>query len=78
MLLLLREAIAVDVDKHQFKKSPDEAIAKQAVMLQKYHRIELTNAIIWASVQVNFMLLVTRNTKDSNKNEVGVRVPYKI
>ena len=56
----------------------DDAIAKQAVMLRKDHRIKLPDAIIWASAQVNFMLLVTRNTKDFKKNELGVRVPYKI
>lgn len=53
-------------------------IAKQAVMLRKEHRMKLPDAIIWASAQVNSMLLVTRNTKDFKKNELGIRVPYKI
>lgn len=56
----------------------DDAIANQAVTLRKDHRIKLPDAIVWASAQVNFMLLVTRNTKDFKKNELGVRVPYKV
>ena len=56
----------------------DDSIAKQAVVLRRTHRIKLPDAIIWASAQVNSMLLVTRNTKDFQKNEPGIRVPYKI
>ena len=56
----------------------DDSIAKQAVVLRKQHRIKLPDAIIWASAQVNAMLLVTRNVKDFQKNEPGIRVPYKI
>jgi predicted nucleic acid-binding protein len=54
------------------------SIAKQAVVLRKNHRIKLPDAIIWASAQVNAMLLVTRNVKDFQKNLPGIRVPYKI
>lgn len=56
----------------------DNRIAKQAVVLRKRHRIKLPDAIIWASAQVNAMLLVTRNYNDFQKNEPGIRVPYKI
>ena len=45
----------------------DDSIAKQAVALRKQHRIKLPDAIIWASAQVNAMLLVTRNVKDFQK-----------
>jgi predicted nucleic acid-binding protein len=56
----------------------DKAIAKQAVALRKRYRIKLPDAIIWASAQLNSMLLVTRNTKDFQKNDPGIRVPYRI
>ncbi|MCC8392782.1 type II toxin-antitoxin system VapC family toxin [Paraburkholderia sp. MMS20-SJTR3] len=56
----------------------DSAIANRAVELRKQKRIRLPDAIVWASAQVNSLLLVSRNTKDFPANEPGVRVPYKI
>ena len=49
---------------------------KRAVQLRKTKRIKLPDAIIWATAQVHQCLLVTRNTRDFDVNEPGVRVPY--
>ncbi|MGB9087564.1 MAG: type II toxin-antitoxin system VapC family toxin [Candidatus Aquirickettsiella gammari] len=56
----------------------DDFVAKQAVLLRKQHRIKLPDAVIWASAQINSLLLITRNTKDSTESEPGIRVPYKL
>jgi hypothetical protein len=34
--------------------------------------------VIWATAQVHQCLLVTRNTRDFDANDPGVRVPYVI
>ena len=54
----------------------DAKIAESAVLLRKTKRIKLPDAIIWATAQVHQCLLVTRNTRDFDPNEPGVRVPY--
>lgn len=56
----------------------DNAIANRAVDIRKTKRIRLPDAIVWATAQVHFLLLVSRNTKDFPAAEPGVRVPYKI
>lgn len=53
-------------------------IATQAVLLRKKTNIKLPDAIIWATAITRNRLLITRNTKDFAKNEVGVIVPYQI
>jgi predicted nucleic acid-binding protein len=54
----------------------DAKTAERAVVLRKSRRVKLPDAIIWATAQVHNCLLVTRNTRDFNPNEPGVRVPY--
>jgi predicted nucleic acid-binding protein len=54
----------------------DARIAEKAVALRRERRIKLPDAVIWASAQVNGMLLVTRNTKDFPAGDPGVRAPY--
>jgi predicted nucleic acid-binding protein len=56
----------------------DAAIANRAVEIRKQRRIRLPDAIVWASAEVNSLLLVSRNTKDFPADEPGVRVPYKV
>ena len=56
----------------------DQQIADRAVGLRRGHRIKLPDAIIWATAQVNAMLLVTRNTKDFPVGDPGVRIPYRM
>ncbi|MDR0243445.1 MAG: type II toxin-antitoxin system VapC family toxin [Burkholderia sp.] len=56
----------------------DSAVANRAVTIRKERRIRLPDAIVWASAQVNGLLLVSRNTKDFPASEPGVRMPYKL
>lgn len=56
----------------------DGEIASRAVEIRKQRRIRLPDAIVWASADVNALLLVSRNTKDFPADEPGVRVPYKL
>jgi len=54
----------------------DEAIAQRAVHIRQKERIRLPDAIIWATAQVNALLLVSRNVKDFPADHPFVRVPY--
>ncbi|WP_175909826.1 type II toxin-antitoxin system VapC family toxin [Burkholderia metallica] len=56
----------------------DGTIADRAVTIRKERRIRLPDAIVWASAQVNGLLLVSRNAKDFPPTEPGVRMPYRI
>jgi hypothetical protein len=56
----------------------DSEVAEQAVILRETKRIKLPDAIIWATAQVNQCLLVSRNTRDFDSGDPGVRVPYTI
>lgn len=56
----------------------DAEIAEGAVQLRKTTRIKLPDAIIWATAQAHQCLLVTRNTRDFDLGDPGVRVPYTI
>jgi len=54
----------------------DQQIAERAVSLRRSHRIKLPDAVIWATAQMQSMLLITRNTKDFPRDDPGVRAPY--
>jgi predicted nucleic acid-binding protein len=54
----------------------DTRVAERAVLLRREKRVKLPDAVIWASAQVNGMLLVTRNSKDFPVDDPGVRMPY--
>jgi predicted nucleic acid-binding protein len=56
----------------------DERIAERAVALRREHRLKLPDAIIWATAQVQAMLLVTRGTRGFPPNDPGVRMPYRV
>jgi len=56
----------------------DDAIAERAVQIRKSKKIRLPDAIIWATAQVNSLLLISRNTKDFPGDDSGIRVPYEI
>ncbi|HVL66733.1 MAG TPA: type II toxin-antitoxin system VapC family toxin [Vicinamibacterales bacterium] len=53
-------------------------IAREATAFRKTQRIHLLDAIIWASARHESALLVTRNTKDFQPDDCGVRVPYAV
>ena len=56
----------------------DDAIAHRAVALRRDHRIKLPDAVIWASAQVTGRFLITRNTRDFPRDDVGIREPYRV
>jgi hypothetical protein len=56
----------------------DQKVAERAVTLRQQHRLKLPDAIIWASAQINAMLLVTRDTKAFPPGDPGVRNPYHV
>ena len=56
----------------------NETVAERAVTLRRKHRLKLPDAIVWASAQVQAMLLVTRDTKGFPTDDPGVRMPYRI
>ncbi len=58
--------------------SIDTAVAETAVTLRRTHRLRLPDAIIWATSQVHKAILVTRNTKDFQPDDVNIRLPYSI
>jgi len=59
-------------------KTIDSKIAERAATIRREKRIRLPDAIIWATAQVDSMLLVSRNTKDFPESEVGIWVPYQL
>ncbi|MBV8278734.1 MAG: PIN domain-containing protein [Verrucomicrobia bacterium] len=56
----------------------DENVARAAIRLRQKYKIKLPDAIVWASAQINNALLVTRNSKDFDSNDPGIRVPYQL
>ena len=56
----------------------DAEIAVRAVKIRQTHRVKLPDAVIWATAEIEKLLLVTRNTKDFPENWPGVRMPYKL
>jgi hypothetical protein len=52
--------------------------AQAAAEIERTKRINLPDALIWATAQVNDRLLISRNTKDFSADEPGVRVPYEL
>jgi predicted nucleic acid-binding protein len=56
----------------------NQQVAERAVMLRREHRLKLPDAIVWASAQVQAMLLVTRDTKGFPSDDPGVRMPYRV
>jgi predicted nucleic acid-binding protein len=64
--------------KNSFQVIPlDDVVADRAIAIRRSRKIKLPDAIVWASAQVNSMLLVSRNTDDFPEDEPDVRVPYR-
>jgi len=53
-------------------------VAALAVNLRKANKVELPDAIVWATAQANSRILVARNTKDFDDSKPGVRIPYEL
>ena len=56
----------------------DEAVAREAITLRQEYKLKLRDAIIWASARLNNALLITRNTRDFDREEPGIRIPYRL
>lgn len=68
-----------DFLQNHFEIAPiDVTISEIAVQLRREHRIRLPDAIIWATAKAYDAVLVTRNTKDFDKAQDGIRIPYEI
>ena len=74
-----QDQVAVDNFLTMFATLPiNAAVSARAVALRKAKGIKLPDAIIWATAQLEQRLLVTRNSKDFDRAEPGVRIPYLI
>lgn len=56
----------------------DGPVAEEAVELRRTRRLNLPDAIIFATARVHGRLLATRNTKDFQAGEAQIRVPYRL
>ncbi len=56
----------------------DQKVAERTVTLRREHRLKLPDAIVWASAQIEAMLLVTGNTKGFPSDDPGIRMPYQV
>jgi hypothetical protein len=56
----------------------DELTAQRAAGIRRTHRIKIPDAVIWATAQVHQCLLVTRNSRDFDPAEPGIRIPYRL
>jgi predicted nucleic acid-binding protein len=54
----------------------DQDVAEAAVAIRRQHRIKLPDAIILASARTRGRLLITRNSRDFDPADPGVRIPY--
>jgi predicted nucleic acid-binding protein len=54
------------------------AVAEAAVRERRKQKLKLPDAIILASADVEGCILVTRNTKDYDKDDPRVRFPYSL
>jgi predicted nucleic acid-binding protein len=53
-------------------------VAVVVVRVRRERRLELPDAMIWATARVHGLTLVTRNTKDFPASDPSVRVPYTV
>lgn len=51
-------------------------VARRAVDLRRSLRVKLSDAIVLASADREGCILVTRNTKDLDRDDPRIRVPY--
>ncbi|MCU5773709.1 type II toxin-antitoxin system VapC family toxin [Erwiniaceae bacterium BAC15a-03b] len=54
-----------------------DAVSERAVTIRHENSVKLPDAIIWATAQVNFRTLISRNPKDFG-TESGVIMPYQL
>lgn len=62
----------------QFLLQPiTDEVAERAVELRHSQHVKLPDAIIWATAQVGFRMLISRNPKDFGTDN-GVLMPYRL
>ncbi|HIF6626572.1 TPA: type II toxin-antitoxin system VapC family toxin [Serratia marcescens] len=54
-----------------------DEVAERAVELRHSQHVKLPDAIIWATAQVGFRMLISRNPKDFGTDN-GVLMPYRL
>lgn len=55
----------------------DQRVAEEAVSIRRTLQLNLPDAIILACARTSGRVLVTRNTRDFDANDPGIRVPYR-
>ena len=55
-----------------------QEIAERAARMRRVSRLRLPDAIIRATADALGQILVTRNTRDFDARDPGIRVPYRI
>jgi predicted nucleic acid-binding protein len=53
-------------------------VAERSFLLRRKKNLKLPDAIIRATAEVESRLLVTRNSRDFDPKDPGVRIPYRI
>jgi predicted nucleic acid-binding protein len=53
-------------------------VAERSFLLRGKKNLKLPDAIIRATAEVENRLLVTRNSRDFDANDPGIRIPYRI
>ncbi len=53
-------------------------VAERSFLLRRKKNLKLPDAIIRATAEVESRLLVTRNSRDFDPTDPGVRIPYRI
>ena len=55
-----------------------DAIAEEAIAIRRAQRLKIADALIFATARVSGCVLLTRNTRDFDANDPGVRIPYRL
>ena len=55
-----------------------QVAAATIALRQRFSRLKLPDAMIYATAQVHGLTLVTRNLRDFNEDMPGVRIPYSV
>ena len=55
-----------------------DAIAEEAIAIRRAQRLKIADALIFATARVSGCVLLTRNTRDFDANDPGVRIPCRL
>ena len=56
----------------------EEVAMHTVIVRQRYRKLKLPDAIIYATALVHGLTLMTRNTRDFGEDMPGVRIPYSV